>query len=162
MNFLSDRMNASQTEDIVQLSAIFTSKSADEMVSRARIILNKLKDDRVVELCDQSIDFFAEYETVLSDIKDVPGRFRFISKIVKGSSPLGVICNLVESAAPHSMVVERTVSHYNLFRSHHRMSMSLQAANNRLIIALNGSGTSTYDPRPAVAEFLIRKERRIR
>lgn len=162
MNFLSDRMNAAQTEEIVHLSAIFMSNTAEEMVSRARIVLEKLKDDRVVELCDQSIDFFAEHSPVLCDIKDLLGRFEFVSKKVKSSSPLGLICNIITTAAPHSMVVERTVSHYNRFRSHHRMSMSLQAANNRLVIALNGCGTAGYDPRPAIAEFLTRKERRTR
>ena len=38
--------------------------------------------------------------------------------------------------------------------------MSLQGVNDRLMITLNGPGTSHFDPRPAVAAFLWSKERR--
>jgi len=68
--------------------------------------------------------------------------------------------NLVLSAAPHFVVVERAVSHYNISRTYKRLSMSLQAVNDRLLIALNGNGTGQFDPRPAVANFLCSKQRR--
>jgi len=55
------------------------------------------------------------------------------------------------STALHSMVVERAVSHYNIFRNYKRLSMSLQSVNDRLLDPLNGVGTGNFDPRPAVA-----------
>jgi len=70
--------------------------------------------------------------------------------------------NLVLSAAVHSMVVERAVSHYNIFRNDKQLSMSLQTVNDRLLIALNGNGMGQFDPRPAVANFLCSKQRRYR
>jgi len=70
--------------------------------------------------------------------------------------------NLVLSAAPHSMVVERAVSHYNIFRNDKRLAMSLQTVNDRLLIALNGNDTGQFDPRPAVGNFLSSKHRRYR
>jgi hypothetical protein len=40
--------------------------------------------------------------------------------------------------------------------------MSLQSANNRLLISLNGIGTASFDPRAAVAAFLRSKQRRFK
>jgi len=37
-----------------------------------------------------------------------------------------------------------------------------ETMNSRLFISLNGIGTAGYDPRPAVALFLRKKERRYR
>lgn len=62
--------------------------------------------------------------------------------------------------SPHSMTVEKVISHYNQFKSIHRSSTSDTTLNSRMSIALNGIGTAYYDPRPAVAEFLKKKERR--
>jgi len=70
--------------------------------------------------------------------------------------------NLVLSAAPLSMVVERAVSQYNIFRNDKRLSMSLQSINDRLLVTLNGVGTGNFNPRPAVAYFLGSKRRRYR
>lgn len=64
--------------------------------------------------------------------------------------------------SPHSMTVEKVISHYNQFKSIHRSSTSDTTLNSRMSIALNGIGTAYYDPRPAVAEFLKKKERRYR
>jgi len=73
-----------------------------------------------------------------------------------------ILVNLVLSAAAHFIVVERAVSHYNIFRNDKRLSMSLQTVNDRLLIAQNGNGTDHFDPRPAVANFLCSKQRRYR
>lgn len=81
------------------------------------------------------------------------------------SASSGVCKRLLASfvtLTPHSMATERAVSHYNNIRSPHRLSMSGDTANARLIIALNGVGTAHFDPRPAVSAFLARKERRMR
>ena len=57
------------------------------------------------------------------------------------------------------MGTERAVSHYNAVRSSHRLGMQLATANDRLLISVNGAGTASYDPRPAVAAFLSAKRR---
>jgi hypothetical protein len=60
------------------------------------------------------------------------------------------------------MQVERIISHYNTTVEDKRSCLSDSSVNDRLLVALNGCGTSNYDPRPAVAEFLLRRERRFR
>ena len=69
-------------------------------------------------------------------------------------------CNIITSTMPHSMITERAVSHYNQFRTAHRLSTALQTVNDRLMIALNGCGTANFDPRPALAKFFTMKNRR--
>ena len=63
---------------------------------------------------------------------------------------------------PHSMATERTVSHYNNVKITQRASLQPKTINSIMHISLNGRGTAFFDPRPAVLEFLKRKERRNR
>ncbi|KAG5861413.1 hypothetical protein JTB14_038203 [Gonioctena quinquepunctata] len=58
--------------------------------------------------------------------------------------------------SPHSMTVERVISHYNNMKIPFRMSSNNDTLNDRLMIALNGQGTAYFDPRPAIAEFFRR------
>jgi hypothetical protein len=61
------------------------------------------------------------------------------------------------------MTTERVISHdYNQVKSPHRMALQQDSINARLYVSLNGVGTAYYDPRPAVAEFLRKKDRRCR
>jgi len=64
--------------------------------------------------------------------------------------------------SPHSMQTERLVSHHNIIVSDSRTRMSEETINARLHLAFNGQGTAHYDPRPAVVEFLTRRDRRKR
>ena len=68
----------------------------------------------------------------------------------------------VYETSPHSMSTERAVSHYNQFKSTHRQGLLTKTINQRLVIALNGKGTTYFDSRPNVAGFLRNKERRYR
>ena len=99
-------------------------------------------------------------------IPSIADRFHTISKHVcqlysKAYVQLPLLVNLVLCANPHSMGVERAISHYNLIRSDRRLSMSIQSTNDRLMIALNGPGTAYFDPRASVSRFLMKKERRL-
>lgn len=62
--------------------------------------------------------------------------------------------------SPHSMQVERVLSHFNLVADDRRSTIAEDTINAHLLVALNGTGTATYDPRPAVALFLERRKRR--
>jgi len=66
--------------------------------------------------------------------------------------------------SPHSMGTERVVSHHNKLKSIQRASLFKETGNDRLIIiiSVNGAGTASYDPRPAVVAFLQKKDRRYR
>jgi hypothetical protein len=63
--------------------------------------------------------------------------------------------------------IERFIPNYNektIYSTHDifRSSLGNDTVNDRLIISTNGTGTASYDPRPAVAEFLKKKSRRYR
>lgn len=73
-----------------------------------------------------------------------------------------MLLGAISVLSPHSMQVERIISHHNTIADDKRSCLSEDSMNSRLLVALNGSGTSQYDPRAAVAEFLQRKERRFR
>ena len=62
------------------------------------------------------------------------------------------------------MGTERVVSHHNKLKSIQRASLFKETGNDRLIIiiSVNGAGTASYDPRPAVVAFLQKKDRRYR
>lgn len=82
---------------------------------------------------------------------------------LKVSEPHSIFSKLVQSyisLTPHSIGPERAVSVHTILKSDKQSNYSREALNSRMIIALNGKGTAHYDPRPAVIEFLERKERR--
>ena len=64
--------------------------------------------------------------------------------------------------AAHSMGTERVVSHYNNIKTPERASFKPETINSIMQVSLNGKGTAVFDPRPAVYEFLKRKDRRNR
>ena len=58
------------------------------------------------------------------------------------------------------MATKRAVSPYNNVKTSRRASLKLESINHYMHVSLNGKGTVFYDPRPAVSEFLKRKQRR--
>jgi len=119
-------------------------------------------DEGGMQLLDDCSDLFIKLPELTDNQKNLQQRFQLIHSNVTEKSHIAILINLVLSAAPHSMVVERAVSHYNIFRNDKRLSMSLQSANDRLLVALNGVGTGNFDPRHAVTHFLGSKRRRYR
>lgn len=85
--------------------------------------------------------------------------YELLKKSEKGSA-LNKLVQSVLVTCPHSMITERAVKHHTLLMSDARSSMERNTINNVLVIAMNGTGTANYDPRPAVCKFLIAKERR--
>jgi hypothetical protein len=162
-NFLDERVDSEISSNVQQLAAVFRAPSAREMEATATIVLTKMKmDPGGMQLMDDCVDLFIAVPNLATTDGNLSHRFNLVRTNVAADSPLAVVVNLVLSAAPHSMVVERAVSHYNIFRNDKRLSMSLQSVNDRLLIALNGNGTGQFDPRPAVAGFLCAKQRRYR
>lgn len=74
-----------------------------------------------------------------------------------------IFSKLVQSfmvLTPHSSGPERAVSNHTTLKSKKQASLKRSTINSRMIIALNGSGTAFFDPRPAVVKFLELKSRR--
>ena len=81
------------------------------------------------------------------------------------NSPRCVLNKLIQTfqvISPHSMLTERAVKCHTQLKTDLRSSMSQKSVNSRMCIALNSSGTANFDPRPAVARFLMVKNRRNR
>ncbi len=62
--------------------------------------------------------------------------------------------------SPHILATERAVSHYNNIKTSQRASLKQQMINSTMHISFNGKGTVYFDPRPAVYEFLQKKDLR--
>ena len=153
-NFLTQRIVPAITSSIEEIATVFMSASPRDMAKSAQSQLEKLKMNSAgAQLMDDCIDLFIQ-ASLLSGKQDLRQAFKCISENTI-SAQLTVLINLVLTAIPHSMVVERTVSHshYNILRNDKRLSMSLQSANNRLLVVLNGVGTAFFDPRPVVAHI---------
>ena len=136
-NVLEQRMAFDQSNEIKNLEHIFASQNAEDMATRARYFTEKMKTGNVMELTDQCIAIYAKYPSLCNANISSSERFNRAAKTVSGTSALDVIVTIVLSVVPHSMTVERTVSHYNIIRSDKRLSLSLQSTNDRLLIALN-------------------------
>ena len=155
-------MEQGATSAIKDLSEVFTSRTAKEMSVKASALLQKLAiSDGGYSLVDSCINLFCKVPQLYGD-GAVKYKYDLVAANTVETSPLIHLIRLVLTSAPHSMVVERAVSHYNLVRRSNRLSMSLASANSRMMIALNGVGTACFDPRPAVAAFLNSKGRRFR
>jgi len=63
---------------------------------------------------------------------------------------------------PHSMLTERAVKCHTQLKTVLRSSLSRKSVNSRMCNALNSSGTANFDQRPAVARFLMVKDKRNR
>ena len=66
----------------------------------------------------------------------------------------------VIAAKPHSMDVERIVSSYNLIKSMDHSSLSGDALQDYLVVRHNMASVANFDVRPAVEEWISRRERR--
>ena len=83
--------------------------------------------------------------------------------MLKISQPGTIFSKLVQaflSLTPHSIGPERAMSCHTIPKGPKQSCYSRDAINSRMYIALNSSGTAHFDPRPAVAKFLINKDRR--
>ena len=89
-------------------------------------------------------------------------RLRKLCHFTRNSMTLNKCLMALLVMVPHSMQTERMISVYNKIFNPNRQSMHIDTVKSRMFIALNGIGTTKYDPRKAVGEFLKRKDRRQR
>jgi len=64
------------------------------------------------------------------------------------------------AVCPHSCGPERAVSCYTILKGSKQSRYSEEELNSRMCIAMNSNGTANFDPKPAVAKFLQKKDRR--
>lgn len=79
---------------------------------------------------------------------------------VKDVPTFTIACARMASIFPHSMYVERLVSSHNLIKSEMRSSLDLGSINDYLIVKESMGSVAKFDPRPAIAKWLLAKDRR--
>ena len=161
INFLTDRLDVEQEEVIKTMLGLLEAPSAAAFISAGRgLAAGLFGGDSVAELATTVCDSWpklAKARAEHSSAKD-----KLIAMATASTGACKKLLSALLCVTPHSMGVERAVSHYNNVRSSHRLGMQLSTANDRLLIGVNGTGTAGFDPRPAVAAFLAVKDRRLR
>ena len=90
------------------------------MYKFSKKLATKILDKEITsQLYDDICDMFAvNGDTLKAQPKEneINDRFWRIRNLSKPQSPIRQLCDAIISATPHSLMVERVVSHYNLFR----------------------------------------------
>jgi hypothetical protein len=166
INFLNIRLSLEDDNTITKMSSLLTASSAETMIDAGRALVETLfGNDSVSEFASSVCDNWPAVEEIPQiDTIDLGAKYSVRLRRLVGCTS-GLLQKLLASIlvlSPHSMTTERVISHYNQIKSPHRMSLHEDTMNARLYVSLNGVGTACYDPRPAVAEFLRKKDRRYR
>ena len=160
--YISQRLEEDQIGILHRINAFINARSATEVVNAARLdVENLFGKDKVSDFTDDVVGMYAVGK--LPPSSDMTSSTAKLYHYFKASQPHSTFNKLVQSYVslnPHSADPERAVSVHTILKSNKQSSFSREALNSRMYIALNGVGTSFYDPRPAVGRFLEKKERR--
>ena len=163
INFLNERMNIEEDGTIHNLKKVLESKSAKEFIVSSRDLISQMFGDEVLE---EFVGGVCASWSKISEIKDIAledtGSIYALKLRKMAQASQGVMKQFLASfltLTPHSMATERAVSHYNNIKTVRRTSLQQETINGVMHVSLNGKGTAFYDPRPAVFEFLRKKER---
>jgi hypothetical protein len=142
-NFLEKRIDDDQKQVLKAVGDMLKSTSAADMYEALKPLADSLTiaSSDSQDLYDTICDIFAAHaDTLTTSAEDRVERFWQVRNFSPATSVLRRLLDAFISAIPHSMTVERVISHYNTFRSAHRLSMTSRGVNNRLLIAINGLG----------------------
>ena len=154
-----------RSDDAVR-KKVLESKSAKEFIVSSGDLTSPMFGDEVLE--EFVGDTCASWSKI-SEIKDIAledtGSIYALKLRKMAQASQGVMKQFLASfltLTPHSMATERVVSHYNNIKTVRRTSLKQETNNGVMHVSVNGKGAAFYDPRPAVFEFLRKKERRNR
>jgi len=152
INYLAERLCLEQDRMLATIKRLLQAKSCKEMIKAGTTLVEQLFPNELSKFADSVCECWDS----VSNIPQLPKgsdsgcalstRLRQLLPVTTGC--LQKVLAAIISLSPHSMQVERIISHYNNIRSPHRLSMTLDTVNDRLIISLNGVGTANFDPRP--------------
>lgn len=169
-NFLLERLDMAQDRILKSTEALLKSKTCDEFVKVGSLISDEVFPEDTGVFVDECCDLWDKINDVLENRlptgSDTGVTFsnmlRQLLPVCQGTKAIGKVIGAMLTLTPHSMHTERIVSHHNTICDPRRSCLKESTINNRMMVALNGEGTSTFDPRPAVADFLKMKDRRYR
>lgn len=166
-NFLNQRLNVEEDEITSNIIKLCSANSCKEMIEAGRLLVDNIFDhDKVIHFVNNVTDYWPIIEQNMSNI-DTPDKgtiysLKLRTLAAKTDRIIQQLCVALLITCPHSMTTERFISHYNQIKTDNKSNILEETINNRLYVSLNGVGTENYDPRPAVIEFLKKKERRYR
>jgi hypothetical protein len=153
------------------MTAVISAKTCNDFVAASVEALKLVTStDELAQQQNQLVSECCDIWEDIADLQDLNDTddagtklgFRLRTIYQKSTGVLQFLLGSFLVVSPHSMGTERVVSHHNKLKSSHRESLTNETVNDRLIISVNGAGTASYDPRPAVAAFLKKKDRRFR
>lgn len=165
INFLNKRLSLEQDVIVKAMTGIIRATSVQELLDEAKPLIETLFPERMAEFAEAVCESWED----INEVRHLPPgtdagcaiSTRLRQMLPRTTGLLQTVLAAVLAITPHSMQTERCVSNYNNFRSAHRLRMQPETVNCHLQVALNAVGTASFDPRPAVAEFL-KEDRRYR
>lgn len=160
--FVTQRLPDDQKNISSRINAFLNAKSPTQLVSAVREdIENLFGRDKVSSFTDDVIGLFATDKLPAScSITSFTAKLYHYLKVSEHKTVFRKLVESYVSLTPHSAGPERAVSVHTNLKTIKQTCLSREAINSRMYIALNGIGTAYFDPRPAVAKFLEKKERR--
>ena len=169
IEFLTQRLDEDQKTVVQRIQAFIGARAATTMIDVARkTVENLFGSEAVAPFCDEVIGHFESGNLPVPEIQSSSSTYSGTAQLyhlLKISVPGTIFSKLVCSFAalsPHSSGPERAVSCHTALKGPKQSCYSREALNSRMAIALNSCGTAYFDPRPSVARFLEKKNRRMR
>lgn len=162
--FLAQRINVDQEAIVNHMNEFLDGRTAVKVIEAARSHVGSLfgRDAMLPFTNDVTSLFAAEKLPPPSEMNNATAKLYYYLKV---SAPHSIFSKLVQSyicVTPHSSSTERAVSIHTILKTSKQSRYARETLNLRMCIAVNGTGTAFYDPRPAVAKFLEDKDRRRR
>ena len=128
--------------------------------SGRKLVAEILGKESIEENAENAVGLFTVQEARQFGVSStVTTKFYELLKTSRRGSLFNKLAQCDFISCPNSMITERAVKHHSFLKTELRSSMSRSTVNQRLLTALNGTGTANYDLRPAVRKFLTTKNR---
>lgn len=162
IEFLQQRIDCKQKNIINRYKSFLNAQSATEMIASVRCDVEGLFNKMYLsQFSDEVIGLYAAGNLPAPrNITDFTGKLFYYLKISASNTLFSKLEQTYISLTPHSCEPKRAVSCHTILKTNKQSNYSRETINSRLYIALNSSGTAHFDPRPSVARFLEKKQRR--
>jgi hypothetical protein len=162
-NYLSQRLDLQQNDFLNKCTSFLLAPSMKDFLKHGVEIMRTVYPNEVQQFCNDVCDSWPIIEIIefLPHAADHGAQLssRLCKLIPSTNNSLQKCFASIMVLAPHSMQTERMVSVHNKIVTAIHSTIQEETVNARMQVALNSVGTSSWDPREAVAEFLKRKER---
>lgn len=160
--FLAQRLHEDQEAFLKNLNEFLNARTALQVIQAARNHVENLFGEDALSLFTDDVTslFAAEKLPPPLNMNNATAKLYHYLKVSVYGSTFSKLVQSYICVTPHSSSTEKAVSIHTILKTNKQSCCSRETLNWRMCIALNGTGTAFYDPRPAVAKFSESKERR--